>query len=155
GQNEVSKSYAVREIIVRHVLYASFGVGAVWVVYLVKFFWNIDLIPARHPDIPGRPDPWDATENFYICLGVSLVAIGVVAYLIYAKVGIIRHGVEVKGKVIGFSLLRARGNSPVTYEYTFDGNRYEHRIDVKRSEMEDYQKDSVIELLVNSRNPSQ
>lgn len=100
-------------------------------------------------------DRWNAARDFQIDLCISLVGIAVVSYLFYQATGVIRNAVEVTGTVVGFSLLRAQGKTPITYEYTYEGRKYNHRVDVKKSEADEYRSNPAIALLVNSHRPSQ
>lgn len=138
--SEADKRYLIHEKIVVYSLALVTSVGLVWIVFFIKYFWDIDLVPT-HKTGNLIDDRWDAARDFYASLGISLVAIGVFAYFLYQATGIIRNAVEVTGRVVEFSILKAKGKTPIAYAYEFNGGRYERRIDVKKSEAEQYRSD--------------
>lgn len=106
-----------------------------WAIMICNQFWGIDLVAILRGD---KPDP-EATKPLYLWLAIGVTAI--CSYYLFKQtrraVVLLERGVTVVATVDSISPFTSHGQSPVTYHYEYQGQRYDGSDDFTKESIEE------------------
>lgn len=100
-------------------------------------------------DIWSRPIVWLALALAATIAGPPILFVATRNY-----VWLIRHGAEVRGRVVKVSLVTRGGATPVTYAYNVDGIEYTIKRDTPNMMADRYRPGTQVLVLIDPRKPS-
>jgi hypothetical protein len=121
---------------------------ALWGAYVARLF-GFDVI-----DWLKGKEPTDPTTLLFIVLGFTVLNGVYLIRIIVRTAGLVRHGVEVHGRVTSIGALGEMGGRAIRYEYVYNGQTYKGAFDAILTEIEKYKKNPAILIVVDSSNPS-
>jgi hypothetical protein len=100
-------------------------------------------------DVWSRPVVWLTLAVF-----ATVIAPPVLFFAVRNYIWLIRHGVEVPGRVTSIGSVTQGGATPIGYAYTVDGVQHTMKRDTPNAMSEGYTVGTPVIVLVNPRKPS-